>query len=431
MKISIKTKIPGPKSIKIISKLKRLNGGYSHPYPIVYSGNGQGCYFKDIEDNVFLDFASQISSNPLGYNYPELNELIKQYKKTPVKYAGQDFIIKEHVDLLEELLSITPGGLNAAFLINSGAEAVENAIKIALRKQKQAKYGISFQSAFHGRSLGALSCTSSKSIQKKNFLSIPMKRLAYSLGAIEELNRILKQESSPHEIGFIIIEAVQGEGGYNVASKELMREIKKFTRGNGIPLIIDEVQAGMGRTGKWWAFQHYNIKPDIMAVAKALQVGATIAHKNLFPEPGSISSTWGGGHIIDMALGAKIIKTIKKRNLLNNINKQSLYLKKRLQEMQQSSRQILSVHGLGLMLAFDVPSKSIRNNVIIECLKRGLVLLGCGEKGIRIIPPYIVSRQEIDEAVPIIEHAVKKFKSPKSKHSGPICNYLSCGDGHT
>jgi len=430
MKIQIKTKIPGPKSSIILRKLKKLNGAFSS-YPIVHSKEGQGCYFKDIDGNTFLDFASQIASNPLGYNNKELNEVVQSYKKHPIKFAGQDFTVEEHLKLLEELLSITPRGLNAAFLINSGAEAIENCIKIALRKQKQAKYGVSFKNSFHGRTLGALSCTSSKAIQKQNFLQIPMKRLPYSIEAIEELHRTLKQESSVQEIGFIIIEAVQGEGGYNIASKYLMKELRKFTQNYNIPLIIDEVQAGMGRTGKWWAFQHFNIKPDIMSVAKALQVGASITNRNLFPEQGSISSTWGGGHIIDLALGAKIIKIIKKRKLLNNINKQGSYIKKRLEEIQKRNPKISSIRGLGLMIAFDLPSKQMRNNIIIECLKNGLMLLGCGEKGIRVIPPYIVSKVEIDATIPIIEKAVNKFKSHRIKHTGEICNYLMCGEQNT
>ena len=431
MKIQIKTKIPGPKSSKILSKLKKLNGALS-AYPIVHSKEGQGCYFKDIDNNTFLDFACQIASNPLGYNNPELNEVIKQYRKHPIKYAGQDFVVEEHLRLIEELTSITPKGLNSAFLINSGAEAVENCIKIALRKQKQAKYGISFQNSFHGRTLGALSCTNSKAVQKKNFLSIPMKRLPYSEDALCELERLLNQESSPNEIGFIIIEAVQGEGGYNIAPKQLMKELRKFTLKHDIPLICDEVQSGMARTGKWWAFQHFNIKPDIMSSAKALQVGAAIANRKLFPsEAGSISSTWGGGHIIDLAIGAKTIKIIKKRKLLNNINRQGIYLKKRLTEIQNTTNQLFSIRGLGLMIAFDLKTKAIRNNILVECIKNGLVLLGCGGKGIRMIPPYIVSKKELDEALFILENALNKFKSSKAKHSGLICNYLTCGENIT
>ena len=427
MRVNINTKIPGPKSIKILSRLRRLNGGYSDAYPYVYSGDGQGCYFKDIDGNVFLDFASQITSLPLGYGYKELVEVVRGYRKAPVKYAGQDFVVKEHADLLEELISITLPGLNAGFLINSGAEAVENCIKIALRRRKQAKFGISFDSAFHGRTLGALSCTNSKVVQKKNFFSIPMKRLPYSGVALDELERLLKQEISPQEIGFIIIEAVQGEGGYYIASKDLMRGLRLFSKKHNIPLICDEVQAGMGRTGSWWAFQNFNIKPDIMASGKALQVGATISNKKWFPEPGSLSSTWGGGHIIDLAVGVKTIKIIKKRKLLNNVKRQGEYIKKRLFELGGRNNKISDVRGLGLMIGFDLPTKKMRDDFIIECLKNGLVLLGCGEKCIRVIPPYIVSRYEIDEAMVIMENSLKRIGSG-FKHKGVICNYLNCGD---
>ena len=161
MKPLIKTKLPGSKSSKILNKLEHLNIGSAGPYPFVHSKYGEGCYFKDIDNNIFLDFACQIASNPLGYNNPELKSIIKSLQSHPIKLAGQDFTIEQHLDLLEELLTITPKELDKAFFINSGAEAVENCIKLALRKQKLAKYGISFESAFHGRTLGALSFTNS------------------------------------------------------------------------------------------------------------------------------------------------------------------------------------------------------------------------------------------------------------------------------
>ncbi len=422
MKPKIITKIPGPKSLKVLTKTKRLNIGYSGIHPYVHSYEGQGCYFKDLDNNVFLDFASQICSNPLGYNHPELNEVIKKYRRSPIKYAGQDFATKEHADLLEGLIKIAPKGLNSAFLSNSGTEAVENSIKLALRKQKQAKFGISFQSAFHGRTLGSLSCTNSKSIQKQNFFSIPVKRLPFSNNAIDELNRILKQEASSQEIGFIIIEPIQGEGGYNIAPKELIKNLRKFTKENNVPLVIDEVQSGMGRTGKMWAVQNYNVTPDIIAAGKALQVGASIANNNLRPGEGSISSTWGGGHILDMAIGTKIISIIKRRNLLVNIKKQGEYMLKRLKELKQ----ITNIRGLGLITAFDLPNKKMRNDLIIECARNGLVILGCGEKSIRIIPPYIVSKEEIDQGIEIIEKSIKMCKTRGFKHTGSICNFLNC-----
>ena len=419
--------LPGPKSEKILNKLSRLNIGYSHPYPFVYSNKGKGCYFYDIDGNKFLDFASLIAANPLGYNNPELVNVVKRYSKQfPIKYAGQDFTIKEHADLLEELTSITPKGLNEAMLINSGAEAVENCIKLALRKRKNAKFGVAFLGAFHGRTLGALSATSSNPIYKKDFLFIPMKHLPFHVNAIEHFENLIS-EYSPEDIGFVIIEPIQGEGGYNIAPQVLIRGLRKLTKEYGIPLILDEVQTGMGRTGKWWCSENYDITPDIMSASKALQVGAAISNEKYRPEPGTISSTWGGGHVIDMALGVKTIEIIKKRKLLNNVNKMGNYLLKNLQELDNIQYQ----RGMGLMCAFDLPSREVRNNFIIECLKNGLVLLGCGDKSVRVIPPYIVSEDEIDRAIQVIKQSALKTLSPKFKHTGKVCDYLTCGEVHT
>ena len=773
--IEMKTNLPGNNSSKILTKLKKLNGGYFDPYPFVHSNKGNGCYFQDIDGNKFLDFGSQIASNPLGYNHPELKKVIKKYSNVhPIKYAGQDFTVKEHLTLLEELLSITPKELNAAFFINSGAEAVENAIKICMRKREKAKFGIAFEKSFHGRcydeetevltedgwkffkdlkndekiatlnlknmfleyqnplaivsynyngemvkikncsmdllvtpnhmmlisekgklkfceasnlknnisiprfanwkgaetecftlpaieiniplrngmvytqkieekiipmdswlkffgiwlaegwtsmtpkvnysvglaqkdketcekiesmlnetgfnfsrdvrekgtqykirggkqlwsylekfggsydkfipkeiknlslrqlnillewmcfgdgtldksnriiyftcskrladdiqeiflkigsnariywrkrktnyssvgnvfyevrqrkranhviqsknnpiskfhykgkvyccevqnhviyvrrngyplwcgnSLGALSLTNSKKLYTKNYLKIPTKTLPFSENATEKLKSLLKNYS-PDKIAFIIIEPVQGEGGYNVAPKNLINNLRKITKVNKIPLISDEVQSGMGRTGKWWAIENYNVTPEVISAAKTLQVGATIANRKFFPEPGAISSTWGGGSLIDLAVGTKVIQIIKKEKLLNNINKQGTYLRKRLHELSLN-KNFFNIRGLGLMNAFDLENKNIRNNLVIECLKNGLVLLGCGEKGIRLIPPYIINQEEIDEGIEIVEKSYKKINEKGFKNTGNICNYMNCGDYST
>jgi len=428
MKAKIITQIPGPKSEKVINTVKKLNGGWGVSYPFVHSREGAGVYFKDLDGNTFLDFASQITSNPLGYNHPDIKETIKQYtNRAPVKFAGQDFLVKEHALLLEELLSITPNYLNAAFLINSGAEAVENCLKICMRHRKKAKFGISFESAFHGRTLGALSCTDSKTIQKKNFFTIPMKRLPFDDSAGEVFQTMLQHDVAQEEVAFIILEHLQGEGGYRVPSKKMVRDVRNIAKAYNIPFIADEVQAGMGRTGEWWAWQHYNSKPDAMASAKALGVGATIANKKLFPtESGSISSTWGGGHIIDLAVGVQTIKTIKKKNILKKVKQTGKYLEKQMQELSHSAPQIENIRGLGLMRAFDLPSKKARDDVVIGALQEGLVLLGCGERGIRLVPPLIIAREEVNEAVNIIEKAIKKCCKSKFKHKGKICNFIKC-----
>lgn len=417
-------KLPGPKSEKVLKKIKQLNIGYTDFYPFVYSGEGSGCYFKDVDGNKFLDFASQIATNPLGYNDPDLKNVVQRYSKNhPIKYGGQDFAVKEHGEMLEALTSITPKQLDNAILLNSGAEAVENCLKIALRKQKKAKFGIAFEKAFHGRTLGALSCTSSKPIQTQNFLFIPVKRLPYNENALELLQKIINKASSTRDIGFVIIEPIQGEGGYNVASPELIKGLRKITKQYDIPFIADEVQSGLGRTGKWWCIEHYNVEPDVMSSAKALQVGAAISNRKWMPAPGTLSSTWGGGHVLDLALGIETIHIIKKRKLLSNVNKTGKYLMKRLNEANMEN-----VRGKGLMVAFDMPTRSMRNNFIIECLKNGLVLLGCGQNGIRVIPPYIVTKEEIDKAIPIIEKVALKTSTAIFKHTGKICNYLTCGE---
>jgi len=420
MKAHVKS-IPGPKSILYLKRLKKLNGAWSFPHPFVHSDKSQGCYIQDIDGNRFLDFASQIASNPLGYNHPDLLKVVKRYNTHPIKFAGQDFVIKEHIDMLEELLSIVPKSLNAAFLVNSGAEAVENAIKVCMRKRPETKYGISFEHAFHGRTLGALSLTNTRSVYKKNFLQLPMQRLPFTREATTTLLRLVEEEGSQENIGFVIIEPIQGEGGYNLPVEDLLGSVRKITKKYNIPLICDEVQSGMGRTGKWWAHQHFDIVPDVMSVAKALQVGACISSKEMFPEPGAISSTWGGGHRMDLALGIETIHIIQREHLLSSIQGQGKYLKERLNELN-----LTNVRGLGLMVAFDMPTKINRDNLVLECLKQGLVLLGCGKQSVRMIPPYIITKEEIDEAVMILERAVKVSSQKGFKHRGKICEFIEC-----
>jgi 4-aminobutyrate aminotransferase len=421
LKVNVK-RLPGVKSSKVLNKLKEINGGYSVPYPFVMSNKGEGCYFKDIDGNTFLDFGSQIATNPLGYN--SLKRIVKRYKQYPIKYAGQDFSVREHAELIEELIKITPKKLNAAFLINSGAEAVENAIKICMRKRAKTKFGVSFEKDFHGRTLGALSYTSSKEVQKKNYLSLPFKRIPFDDSCGDKLESIIKKEGSKENVGFVIMEVIQGEGGYNIASKKMIKDIRKITKENKIPLICDEVQSGMGRTGKWWAFENFNIVPDVISSAKALQVGATISSKDMFPgEAGAISSTWGGGAIIDLALGIEIINIIKRKKLLIHVNKMGWYLRKRLNEVEE----LENIRGLGLMDAFDLPNIRKRDDIILECLKNGLVLLGCGDKSVRVIPSYVVKKKDIDIGVDIIEKSVKKCMKKSFKHKGKICRYMDCG----
>jgi 4-aminobutyrate aminotransferase len=423
--IRLKTQVPGPKSLRILKGLKQKNGGWSVSYPLVFSGKGHGPYCEDIDGNVFLDFASQIASNPLGYNHPGLLDVVKGYSgRHPLKYAGQDFATHEHLEMIESLLSISPFSMDAAFLINSGAEAVENAIKTCMRKRPAAKLGISMAGGWHGRTLGALSLTNSNRIHKMGYMRFPAMRLPFNDNAADELERILRSEASPEEIGFVIIEHVQGEGGYNIARKKMVEDIRRITKKNGIPYISDEVQTGLGRTGKWWSFEHYGIMPDVFCAAKALQVGAVVARKSMFPgESGALSSTWGGGHVLDMALGIKTIGIIQKEKMLRKNKLLGEYMLGRLRDMKNVSNQ----RGLGLMLAFDVKDASMRDDLVVECARMGLLVLGCGQKSIRLIPPYVTGEDDADRAFDIIERAVMKTSIGGFRHTGAVCEFIHCG----
>lgn len=398
------------KSLSIINKLNKLSYYSTFVYPLVIRG-GQGCYLEDVDGERYLDFTSNIASCPLGYNHSELNEIIKKYVGIGAhKIAGQDFYCEEHSQLAEKLLSISNSN-SKVFFINSGAEAVENAIKLAYRRNGPLP-GISCINAFHGRTLGALAFTFSKEVQKANFPEFPTKRIKFCIknndSEIDTIQKIVNE----NKISFIITELIQGEGGVNVASKKFITNLNKASRKYDIPLIIDEVQTGLGRTGKWWTYQHYDIKPDIITIAKALQVGAVVFDKKLEPrKPGVLSSTWGGGSRIDMAIGMKTIDIISKEKLLERVNKSGYFLKKNLMELKNRHNIIMDVRGLGLMLGVEFIKKEIRDKIMYKLFKNKLLVIPSGIKTIRILPPLIITENEISKGVNILEKILNEFKN--------------------
>ena len=397
------------KSLSIINKLNNLVYNSTFVYPLVIK-SGKGCYIEDVDGERYLDFTSNIASCPLGYSHPELNEIIKSYVGIGAhKIAGQDFYCEEHSQLAEKLLSISNSN-SKVFFINSGAEAVENAIKIAYRRNGPLP-GISCINAFHGRTLGALAFTFSKEVQKTNFPEFPTKRIKFCITNNDPEVDTIQKIVNENKISFIITELVQGEGGVNVASKKFINNLNKASRKYDIPFIIDEVQTGLGRTGKWWTYQHYDIKPNIVTIAKALQVGAVIFDKKMEPhKPGVLSSTWGGGSRIDMAIGMKTIDIISKEKLLESVNKSGDFLKKNLMELKNRHNIIMDVRGLGLMLGVEFLKKEIRDKIIYKLFKNKLLVIPSGVKTIRILPPLIITENEISKGVIIFEKILKEFK---------------------
>jgi len=409
----MKKQIPGIIARDIVKRTQKVCVKTTFAYPLVIK-NGYGCHLEDVDGNHFLDFTSNVCSCNIGYNHPEILRVIESFVGVGAhKIAGQDFYSKEEVELAEKLLDISPMNLSKVLLVNSGAEAVENAIKFAFRK-KGPLAGVSCTGAFHGRTIGALSLTDSKAVQKKNYPEINHELIKFCTNDndpwINYLEDLIKREWIP---AFVIVECVQGEGGYNVASKKFIRTLSRVSKKYDFPLIVDEVQSGMGRTGKWWSFEHYNIRPDIMTAAKSLQVGAVLTTNKYDPkEEGAVSSTWGGGGRIDLAVGLKTIEIIEKENLLKNAEKMGNYIKKRLEELKSRyNKKILDVRGLGLMLAFELSKSNQKREVVNEAFKKGLLLIGCGEKSIRVIPPLIISKEDAEKGLEIIEDVVKAIKS--------------------
>ena len=404
MRHKINTLLPGPKATKIINIIKEISYDSTFTYPLVIA-SGRNCIIKDIDGNAFLDFTSNIGTCPLGYSHSEIIEVLKEYSKNGIhKIAGQDFYCEEHAKIAQKVASIVPKNFKT-FFINSGAEAVENAIKIAYKKMGPLP-GVSCTNAFHGRTLGALSFTFSKPIQKANFPELPVKKIKFCINdndvEIDSIERLLRE----NKIAFILSEVIQGEGGCNVASKQFIKNLREFANQYGVPLILDEVQSGMGRTGKWWAFEHYEVEPNIMSIAKALQVGVTAYDKIFDPvERGVLSSTWGAGSRIDMAVGTKIIDVINHDRLLSNATIRGDTLKKGLKEMV-GKKGIIDVRGIGLMIGIEFDTIERRDNKLIELFKKGLLLLSAGQKTMRVMPPLTIGEEEVQKALVIMNEVL-------------------------
>ncbi len=421
MTIELRTSLPGPKATELVEKYLRQHMGlFSPPYSFFPDSKnpGNGAYARDVDGNVFLDLTCNIAVAPLGYAHPRQVKTTREYANVgTTQYAGHDFIPPEHGYLVKKLAEISKNlnpEFDSAFLINSGAEAVENAMKICFRNKGKAKTGISFTGAFHGRTLGALSATTSKTIHKKHYPEIPMRKLPFADNEEKEqislslLEDTLKKDIDPENVAFLIVEPVQGEGGYRFATKGFLQGLRKITKEHGIMLIDDEVQAGMGRTGKWFAMEHFAVKPDLTTLGKSLQVAAVVGNKNTFPqEDGSISSTFGGGDVIKMAMGLEIINTIEDEKLLDRCTKMGEYFLKQLRELESKySGKIANPRGLGLLLAFDMESSKETNAFVEASFKKGLLTLPCGPKSIRVIPPYIIKENEVDEAIGVMSRVL-------------------------
>lgn len=399
----------GPRTRKVVQEIEKYAVPGTFCYPLSIK-DGKGSYIQDLDDNWFLDFNSQVCSCPLGYRHPELMKVLEHYSKIGAhKIAGQDFYSEEHARLAKKLIDITPDSMTKAFLINTGAEAVENAIKFAYRRVGP-RAGVGFEMAFHGRTLGALTYTCSKPVQKKNYPQLKHFRLKFCTHENDEHIDDIEKLAREHKLAYVIVEPIQGEGGYRPAAQRFMKKLREVSKKHDFAMICDEVQTGIGRTGKWWGFENYDIVPDIISSAKALQVGATISNsKWATTEPGAVSSTWGGGHRIDMAIGLKTIEIMERDKILKKVQVDGKYVYDLLFEVKNKyPKKIIDVRGLGFMIGVEFADKSMRDKIVDLAFRNGLSMIGCGHQAIRIAPPLNIERKDLDNGLQIFYNCIKE-----------------------
>lgn len=434
----IKTVLPGPQASKLIDvDAKYVSPSYTRAYPLV-AQSAKGLWIRDPDDNTFLDFTAGIAVCASGHCHPQVVQAIKDQADRLLHMSGTDFYYTSQIYLSQELARLAPGKHNRkVYFGNSGAEAVEAAFKLA-RWHTRRELNLAFFGAFHGRTMGALSLTASKSIQKRHYnplvpgiTHIPYAycyRCSYNLrypecGAacvdwVEET--LFRTTVPPEEVAAIFVEPIQGEGGYIVPPPEFHQKLYNIAQKYGILYVADEVQSGMGRTGKMFAMEHFGITPDIITLAKGiasgLPLGAMVARSDIMNwEAGSHASTFGGNPVSCQAALATI-KLLKKELMANAVTS-GRRLMAGLKSIQNDVECIGDVRGLGLMVGVELVkdretkerAHDWRNQVIQNAFKKGLLLLGCGENSIRFSPALTVNSDEIDVCLNIFEESLREL----------------------
>jgi 4-aminobutyrate aminotransferase len=426
------TPLPGPNAKEVIARdAQFLSPSYTRSYPMV-AKSGRGAMVEDVDGNLFLDFAAGIAVVSTGHCHPRVVEAIQRQAAELIHISGTDFYLPIMVELAERLAAVAPGKEpKKVYLGNSGTEAVEAAIKLARYHTRRDKI-IAFHGCFHGRTLGALSLTASKAVQRKGFgaLLSGIFHMPYpnsyrgpwteSIAFLE--NELFKRLVDPQEVAAIFIEPIQGEGGYVPAPKEFLLELQNICRRNGILLVADEVQSGMGRTGKWWAGDHAGLEPDILCVAKGIASGmplsATIARASLMDwKPGAHASTFGGNPVCVAAALATM--DLLETQYIENARRVGEYLMGRMADWPARHRIVGDVRGKGLMIGVEIVrdqktkerAGDFRETIIDRAFEKGLLLLGAGENTIRIAPPLVIDEDQADFAARTLEECIREVET--------------------
>lgn len=427
--------LPGPKAQQLVKRDSAvISPSYPRDYPFAMD-YGKGSWLWDVDGNKFLDFMAGIAVNSTGHAHPEVVKAIQEQAEKFI-HISSDFYHIKMIEMAEKLNEIAPiQEATVSFLTNSGTEAVETALKLARYTTGRTNF-IGFTGAFHGRTMGAVTMTASKASYHSGFYPL-MNGVVHApfpnpyrpilerkkgedygetvVRYIEE--QIFKQIVSADEVAGILVEPIQGEGGYIVPPPGFFPALRELCNKHGILLIADEVQSGMGRTGKWWAIENFNVEPDIFTSAKGIAsgvpLGACVArHSVMTWERGAHGNTYGGNPLA-CAAGLKTIELLQ-REYMQNAAEVGQYAIDALQEIAARHPSIGDVRGIGMMIGVEFvkdrhekePADHLRDVVVHKAFERGLLLLGCSKSVIRIAPPLSMSKSEIDEGLKIFEEAV-------------------------
>ena len=434
----IKTSLPGPKARALIDRDRKfVSPSYTRDYPFVIA-RGEGAVVEDVDGNRFLDCAAGIAVNSTGVSHPDVVAAIVEQAQKFIHMSGTDFYYEPQVRLAEELSAIVPiDGEVRTFFGNSGTEATEAAIKLARYHTKRQGI-IAFIGAFHGRSMGALSLTASKAIQRRGFAPFmpgvyhapypDTYRFDGSADHCAELalsfirDTILVHLIPPDEVSAIVVEPIQGEGGYIVPPRAFLQGLRELATEHGMVLVVDEVQSGMGRTGKMFASEHFDLKADVVNIAKGiasgLPLGVTCARADIMTwPPGAHASTFGGNPVSCAAANATI--KLLKESLVANAAAVGAYLMDGLRALQEKHPLIGDVRGRGLMIGIELVrdrktkerAVAERNALIQAMFRRGVLVLGAGRNAMRLAPPLVFSKAQADSVLEVFDQALVEVTS--------------------
>jgi len=412
---------------------KTISPSYTRSYGFAVN-HGDGAEVWDVDGNRYIDFAAGIAVLSTGFSHPRIVKAVQEQVAKYIHIGGTDFFSPEPVRLAEKLQQVIPihnanPSEKLVYYGNSGTEAIEAAMKLA-RYHDNRSHIIAFYGGFHGRSMGSLSLTASKYTQRHGYPYIPggVTHVPYPARSQNEndsdawsdavgfIEKFVFKKTSPQDVAAIVVEPIQGEGGYLVPQDDFLSRLRELCNRHGILLVADEIQSGIGRTGKWLAIEHWNVEPDIVCLAKGLgsgmPIGAIVAHENVMGKwiPGAHASTFGGNPVSCVA--ALETLNIIEDGLLENVTELGDYTYKRLHQFKQNHPSMGRVDGKGFMIGMDFvdaegePIPNFRDEIVNRCYLNGLLTLACGTSGIRFAPPLILNQELLDEGLDILEHCI-------------------------